>query len=109
MQRALSNLSSQRPEYSIYVYHRKGDIAEGHTDWEKMLVTRHKYRAMRWAEKYHDCADFAKVEVKCKAYDERYARPVDRTIRVLHEEKPRYVSFKRFLKMPKVLKRLAVR
>ena len=69
-------------EYSVYVYHYPDDIEHGQSDWEKKRVTRNKVRAMSVAKKYHDSAEYKKVEIKRKSYDSRYERVIDRTFHV---------------------------
>lgn len=94
----------QNPEYSVYAFRHAKDIERGHTDWEKLFVTRNKYRALRRAEQFHNSADYKSIEVKRKSYDNRYSRPIDRTIKVLQGRKPQFFSTKRLLKLPKFLK-----
>ena len=93
-------MPKSKPEYSVYVFHR--NKTEGHTDWEMRKVTRNKYRALRWAEKYSKNGTYNKVEVKCKRYDTRYERPIDRTIKTLEKKKPCLITS--MLKVPRILK-----
>jgi len=92
--------SKPTAEYSVYVFHR--NKAQDHTDWEKRKVTRNKYRALRWAEKYSHNDAYNKVEVKCKRFDKRYNRPIDRTIKTIKNEKSCFMTS--MLKLPKLLK-----
>ncbi len=80
--------SQVKPEYSVYVYHYPDDIEDGHSDWEKKQVTRSKIRAMSVARKLHDSASFRKVEVKRKAFENRYDCMIDRTFKVYQSPRP---------------------
>ena len=99
---------SVRPEYSVYVFHRPDDVQKGQSDWEKKRVTRSKYKAMRLAEKLHGSDSYSKVEIKKKAFDARYAKIIDRTLKIYSSQSfiPRPPLF---AKLPKILRRLFVR
>lgn len=73
-------------EYSVYVYRFPDDVLHGHSDWEKKRVTHNKMRAINFARKYFESESYRMVEVKRKAYDDRYERVIDRTFRVFTSE-----------------------
>ena len=73
-------------EYSVYVYRFPDEVLHGHSDWEKKRVTHDKMRALNFARKYFESDSYRMVEVKRKAYDDRYDRIIDRTFRVFTSE-----------------------
>lgn len=75
-------------EYSIYVYRAPEEMRLGQSDWERKRTTHSKYRALRMAKKYHESADYHRVEVKRKSFNAKYACDIDETFKVLDAEIP---------------------
>jgi hypothetical protein len=62
-------VSSQEPEYAVYIYHRPENQIEGQNDWEMRTLTQDLDAALREAKCLYQSRGYRKIEVKKRAPD----------------------------------------